>query len=596
MLAARRANSGLGRPPRLVVRSLTATFGAIALVLGLVFMVLVLNAQRRAANAVTESLDTGKETYLRLEKRRADELAEMGTAFTARAAVVNGLERIASGSNAGDTGEQVGRSLASLVHDLVDRTNVDGAALLDARRSVVATAGRASDRWQTGDEVFLGQPIATAPTQTLRTIDAEAYRVDIFPVRRGGRTIGELHLARVIDQAYANTIAGLIRGRALVVGAGRVLAADVSGEELPAFERAVTEGLPEEGVLTVEGEPFAVLRISSAGGIDVYGTESIRAASSRSVRTTLVTLALIAAGAMLLGALVSLWLARSLSRPIHELSKSLSQMSEARTFETRLARTGTSREVDALTDTFNGLMASLNEAEGQARSAYVGAIKALAAALDARDPYTAGHSDRVSALTVAIGRELRLADDEIEVLRLGALLHDIGKIGVSDNVLRKPGPLTLEEFEAIKAHPRLGSRILKPVAFLAPHLPIVELHHERPDGLGYPHGLAGEEIPLLPRIVRVADAFDAITTARAYRPARPPAEALSELWQGAGTQFDANVVEALVTAWPVVAPTLHRSDAHSTQRLAAAVVPFRQSAGSKRAASGSELGQRGTGA
>ena len=108
------------------------------------------------------------------------------------------------------------------------------------------------------------------------------------------------------------------------------------------------------------------------------------------------------------------------------------------------------------------------------------------------------------------------------MLRLGALLHDIGKIGISDDVLRKPAPLTPEEFEMIKQHPGVGARILRSVPFLAPHIPIVELHHERPDGHGYPHGLRGDEIPLLARIVHVADAFDAMTSARAYRPARGP--------------------------------------------------------------------------
>ena len=116
---------------------------------------------------------------------------------------------------------------------------------------------------------------------------------------------------------------------------------------------------------------------------------------------------------------------------------------------------------------------------------------------------------------------MQISDSEIEVLRLGALLHDIGKIGISDNILGKAGALTDDEYEIIKSHPVLGAQILRTVAFLEPHLPIVELHHEQPDGLGYPHGLKGEQVPLLARIVHVADAFDAMTTARAYRAGRP---------------------------------------------------------------------------
>jgi len=573
------------------VRSLAATFAAMALVIVVVLVVLVLSAQRRAERAVAESLEDGRDTYARLEDRRSAILGEEGAAFARSSSVVDVLERLGQRTPGPAERERVADGVSPWLHRLVDRTDVDAAAIVDDSGRVVASSGPASDRWPPGDDAVLDQDAGTPRGEVLRLLGPEAYRVLVFPVVRGRRILGEVHLARAVDQAFATSVASLIRGRTLVVAGGRVIAADVAADDLPMFERAVSDGLPEAGMLRLEGAPFAVLRIAQVAGLTIYGIESIRAASSRSVRATLKTLGLVGAGAMLLGALVSLWLARSLSRPIHDLSKSMSQMAQARTFEARLARTGTSREVDALTDTFNELMRSLNDAEAQTRSAYVGAIKALAAALDARDPYTAGHSDRVSALSVAIGREMQLAEDEIEILRLGALLHDIGKIGVSDNVLRKPGPLTVEEFEAIKAHPRLGQRILKPVHFLAPHLPIVELHHERPDGQGYPHGLTAFDIPMLPRIVRVADAFDAITTARAYRPARTPAEAISELWQGAGTQFDADVVEALVTAWPVVAPTLHRSDAHSTQRIAAAVVPFRAPVAARRAIGGAESAQ-----
>ncbi|MBI3049470.1 MAG: HD-GYP domain-containing protein [Acidobacteria bacterium] len=182
----------------------------------------------------------------------------------------------------------------------------------------------------------------------------------------------------------------------------------------------------------------------------------------------------------------------------------------------------------------------------------VGAIRALAAAPDARDPYTAGHSERVSALSVLMGRQMLLGAEKLEILRLGALLHDVGKIGVSDEVLRKPGVLTSEEFEQLKRHPALGARILRQVPFLTPHVPIVELHHERPDGGGYPFGLRGDEIPVAARIVHVADAFDAITSARAYRPARGAAEALAELRRHAGTQFDPASVDALAAVLPEV--------------------------------------------
>lgn len=154
-----------------------------------------------------------------------------------------------------------------------------------------------------------------------------------------------------------------------------------------------------------------------------------------------------------------------------------------------------------------------------------------------------------------MGRQMQISEADLDVLRLGALLHDIGKIGISDEVLRKPSALTVEEYEQLKRHPALGARILRQVPFLAPHIPIVELHHERPDGQGYPFGLRGDEIPLIARIAHVADAFDAIVSARAYRPARGPAEAVAELQQHAGTQFDSASVEALLVALPLTTTT-----------------------------------------
>ena len=147
----------------------------------------------------------------------------------------------------------------------------------------------------------------------------------------------------------------------------------------------------------------------------------------------------------------------------------------------------------------------------------MGTIGALAAAVDAKDPYTYGHSSEVTEHTIAIAHRMGLGADEIEKLRIGALLHDIGKIGIDGAILNKPGRLTDEEFEIIKGHPEIAANILSSLEFLTEVVPLVRHHHEHYAGGGYPLGIAGEEIPLGARIIAVADAFNAMTSDRPYR-------------------------------------------------------------------------------
>ncbi len=170
----------------------------------------------------------------------------------------------------------------------------------------------------------------------------------------------------------------------------------------------------------------------------------------------------------------------------------------------------------------------------------------LAEALDARDSYTAGHGLRVADYALAIARELGVSQHQAEYTRVGAQLHDIGKIGIPDGILLKPGPLTPEEFGLIKLHPQIGRRILEKDRSFEPLLGVVELHHENWDGSGYPYGLAGQKIPLEARIVRVADTFDAMITDRAYRPGFTPQEAMEEIRKGAGSVFDPAVAKAFL--------------------------------------------------
>jgi diguanylate cyclase (GGDEF)-like protein len=192
---------------------------------------------------------------------------------------------------------------------------------------------------------------------------------------------------------------------------------------------------------------------------------------------------------------------------------------------------------------------ALAKANQHLRSTYENTLLALVAALDARDHETEGHSERVANYAVRIGEKMGMEGEDLSNLRLGALLHDIGKIGLPDSVLRKNGPLTENEWRQMRLHPRTGFTILQGIEFLGAPSQIVVCHHEHYDGTGYPLGLKGEEIPLAARIFAVADAFDAITSDRAYRSAQSMAAAVAEVERCSGSQFDPRVVEAFVAAF-----------------------------------------------
>ena len=181
------------------------------------------------------------------------------------------------------------------------------------------------------------------------------------------------------------------------------------------------------------------------------------------------------------------------------------------------------------------------------RKVYLETIRALAAAIDAKDPYTKGHSERVSETSVALAQELNLTDKDIENIEYTALLHDIGKIGIADNILGKNSSLTDKEFDKIKEHPIVGAKIIEPVDFLKNSYKAIYHHHEKYNGKGYPDGLKEKDIPLLSRIIAVADAYDAMGSDRPYRKKLNKVKILKELKDQSGKQFDPEVVKALIS-------------------------------------------------
>jgi putative nucleotidyltransferase with HDIG domain len=200
-------------------------------------------------------------------------------------------------------------------------------------------------------------------------------------------------------------------------------------------------------------------------------------------------------------------------------------------------------EVDSLARTLAGATRSIEDGKLKLTQAYFQFMGAIVAMLDARDSYTAGHSHRVSAYSELLAKELGLPQQEIDDIRVGALLHDIGKIGVPDDILRKHERLSTEEFALMKQHPSIGKNILERVGHFEKYLDAVELHHENLDGSGYPRGLSGSQIPIAARIVKVADVYDALSTTRPYRKRLAREEVHRILEEGAGTQFDRRLIE-----------------------------------------------------
>jgi len=218
-------------------------------------------------------------------------------------------------------------------------------------------------------------------------------------------------------------------------------------------------------------------------------------------------------------------------------------------------KTNNITEIGTLGETFNLMsdkledhIANLAKAAEENRELFVGTVKALAAAIDGKDKYTRGHSERVSRVSVAIGQRMGLGEEEIETLRISALLHDVGKIAVNDAILNKPTALTKEEFEIMKTHPKAGYKIMAQIPAMESYLPGIYMHHEMINGAGYPQGLKGAEIPLQARIISVADTFDAMTIDRPYQKGSSLENSLNCIKSLVGIRYDGKVVEALVEA------------------------------------------------
>lgn len=352
---------------------------------------------------------------------------------------------------------------------------------------------------------------------------------------------------------------------------GRAVAhpeANVAFSEKPMTDLKVVRDWQESGAQVQSAlEPFTLVRDGrNVGMLGSYATaeldknsrlgviaiqdESAALGSVTDMRRQTLLISLVAA---LLTLVIGFFFAKKLTQPVQELaigahriaSGDFSQRIDVRS-RTELGHLGDS--FNLMTDQLEHYITDLQRSADENRELFLGTVKGLAAAIDGKDPYTRGHSERVSRMSVAIAQRLGLADDECEKIRISALLHDVGKIAIDDNILKKPSALTDDEFVIMKQHPQKGYKIMSQIRAMKEFLPGMYMHHEMVNGQGYPQGLKGDEIPLMAKIVAVADTFDAMTTDRPYQQAMKFEDAIMRIQSFVGTRYDPGVVSAFVEA------------------------------------------------
>lgn len=252
--------------------------------------------------------------------------------------------------------------------------------------------------------------------------------------------------------------------------------------------------------------------------------------------------------------LVAILFAGYIANPIKELATGARAMADG-DFSQRI-RVWSNNETGMLAQDFNRMAERLSSTVDEMRDAavrnhelFIGTVRGLAAAIDGKDPYTRGHSERVAEYSSAMAIELGLPEDEVEKIRISGLMHDVGKLAIEDKILRKPAALTDEEFEIMREHPERGTRIMSEIPHMREYIPGMRFHHEMMNGKGYPLGLEGYQIPLMARIVSVADTFDAMTTNRPYQKQMPIDLVFERIRDMAGVRYDPEVVEALIRAY-----------------------------------------------
>jgi HD-GYP domain-containing protein (c-di-GMP phosphodiesterase class II) len=371
------------------------------------------------------------------------------------------------------------------------------------------------------------------------------YQITSLPIDQADERIALLSVGEPLDFNTFNTPVALLRRN-------KVIESSLAGATIHELEEALRT-CPSRSDCEVRLRSGTLLSV--AANVDLGDGYSVRSlvnldAALAPLHSTIRRFFLVAGFMAFVVALIFTYISsRVIVDPIRGVVEHLRESERTGTLNNFDATGTAAPEISELMVGFNRAAAAIRDGQEALHAAYLECVQSLANALDARDQYTAGHSGRVCRFSCAIAQAMIFSREELRKLGIGALLHDIGKIGIPDTVLQKPGRLTHEEFEVIKTHPTVGRRILEAVHGFTPYLDVVELHHENWDGSGYPHGLRGEQVPLAARIVHVADAYDAMTSDRPYRRGMAAEVAFKILQENAGTQFDPTVVDVFVNVW-----------------------------------------------
>ncbi|MFZ0804601.1 MAG: HD domain-containing phosphohydrolase [Candidatus Sulfotelmatobacter sp.] len=516
-------------------------------------------------NAVTRSL--------------ADDLAQHERSLRMMLANLSSAIQVASGGDIGDKNIEAPELRALLETFVSSSDEVAYATLVNSEAKGISAGRIAPDAFLNRElerayaaardgRVYNGQALVVGEGKSARTV----FLVSA-PVRYGPRFLGMI--ASVVDLQFLIKRLQEVSGGGLipyVVDAqGRLVAAATpefaTGQDMKNLEivrNFVDGGNRAQLAATKE---FTVDNGKGKESVEMLGTYSPvmsldwavvvqkpRREAYRGVYEMQRNARLLALLAVLLSIGVSIFAARRITNPLRILTQTSRAL--ARGDFSQRVHLWNRTEIGELADTFNTMsdelerfVEDLKRAAEENRALFMGSIQMLAGAVDEKDPYTRGHSDRVTRYSLLIAKEMKLPATFLETLQISAQLHDVGKIGIEDHILKKPGALTAEEFEVMKTHTTKGANILRPVPQLAEMLPGIELHHEALDGRGYPYGLHGDQIPLLARVIAVADTFDALTTNRPYQQAHTPEQALQIIQNLAGKRLDPDAVAALLAVY-----------------------------------------------